>query len=162
MIKIPLTRGYYAHIDEEDYHLIKDFKWLAFNGRNTMYAARQTRDTKGKCKTIFMHRIILSTPEGLYTDHIDGNGLNNTRANLRMATAIQNSTNKIKKWGNCIYRGIVYLKKENKYKAKIMHNRKEIHIGRFDTALEAAKAYDKKSLELNGEFAALNFPKGSL
>ena len=109
-----------------------------------------------------MHRAIMETPAGVQVDHIDHNGLNNQKDNLRNCSFLQNQMNKNGNI-NSKYIGLShftskYKGKEYKYiKAQIMINRKKIHLGCFKTEAAAAKAYDLAATRLKGEFANLNF-----
>ncbi len=150
-----LTQGQYALVDAENYEWLQHFKWCANRSRKRFYA---------HCKigraTIAMHRLLMNTPEGKVTDHKDGNSLNNCRCSLRNCTAEQNARNRCKKCTNsCEYKGVWQNKKTGKFHAGICFQRKPIHLGVFDTAVEAARAYDRKALELFHEFARLNFPR---
>lgn len=100
MREIPLTRGLVALVDDEDYERVNDCKWYATPGHNTFYAQRRgPRDAQGKRATLSMHRLVLDMPVyepgGLEVDHIDRDGLNNTRANLRPVTHAGNAANRI-------------------------------------------------------------------
>ena len=110
-----------------------------------------------------MHRKILGLKkgDGKIVDHINGNSLDNRKANLRICTQSQNMINRIKQKNNksgyigvCLYKG----NSINKWRASIMQNKKQISIGYFDNKIDAAKARDTKALELYGEYATLNFP----
>ena len=90
---ITLTKGYEAVIDVADVPLVAGYNWYALVMPRTVYAARNDRSGPKK-RNVFMHRVILGEPEGLQTDHKDGNGLNNTRDNLREATISQNGSNR--------------------------------------------------------------------
>ncbi|MBN1124206.1 MAG: HNH endonuclease [Sedimentisphaerales bacterium] len=105
-----------------------------------------------------MHRLIARPPDGMVVDHIDHNGLNNTRANLRVCTPQQNSRNRRSQSGRSKYKGISYDKRYKRWKARIRFQNKYIHIGTFRDEARAARAYDAKAAELFGEFACLNFP----
>jgi hypothetical protein len=112
---------------------------------------------------LYIHRIawILYTnkeiPEDLFIDHIDGNRLNNDINNLRLASSLENQYNKFRqKNGTSIYKGVWFDAKKNFWKASIRLKDKRLYIGQFDTELEAAIAYDKIAIELQGRFAKLN------
>lgn len=150
--QIPLANGrYFATVDDEDYEYLSQFSWTFRKGKKgIIYAYRRSHN-----KYIHMHRVILHAPDGVLVDHIDINGLNNTRKNLRLATDLQNSGNqRMKKCNSSGYKGVS--KKGNRWNARIQNH----HIGYFLTEVEAAIAYDNAAIELFGEYAYLNFPIG--
>lgn len=143
--RIPLTRGKYAIVDPEDYERLNKYKWHARKGVNTFYAGRTVR-TDTKKHLIQMHREVIDPPCHLLVDHINRNGLDNRKANVRLATKSQNNLNRpyIKPKGSCSkYRGISWDKRRKKWKAQICFNSIQTKIGYFDNEIEAAKAYDK-------------------
>jgi len=155
--RIPLTQGQYAIVDPEDYKELAKYQWYAKGCRRRFYAERwDSRGIKGKC--VKMHNVIMGTAEGKIVDHINHNGLDNRKANLRFATAQQNTWNKRKKMGNSSsrYKGVSRLKGQKKWRTEIFCNGRKIHIGYFDDEKAAAMAYDAKAKELFGEYAALN------
>ena len=152
--RIPLTRGKFALVDAKDYYRLIKFNWFTEICARTSYAAR----TKHR-STIMMHRVIMKAPDHLVVDHIDHNGLNNCRSNLRLCTSAQNSQNMASiARGRSKYKGIYWDKQHKKWVAKIQVNGKRTHIGIFKNEIDAAKAYDEKASQLHGEFACLNFP----
>ena len=159
MKKIPLTLGKFALVDDEDYDWLSQWKWHALKARNTYYAQRSAPIGGGKYKNLRMHREIMKTPETLYTDHIDGDGLNNQKANLRFCTLQQNQFNRSPE-RNCSsnFKGVSWKKSGQKWLATITVNKRLKHIGVFTSEIEAAKAYDNVAKEAYGEFARLNFP----
>lgn len=151
---IPLTRGKFAIVDTEDYDHLSKHKWCATKNSQTFYACRARRGKK-----VFMHRLIANAPAGLLVDHIDGNGLNNQKHNLRLCTITQNARNRgPNRNASSRYKGISWSKCCKKWQARIRPNRKTIHLGLFDNEIQAGIAYDRKAEELFGEFAYLNFP----
>jgi hypothetical protein len=159
--KIPLTQGQYAIVDPERYEELAKHKWFAVRFERGFYALRMVKAEGGKTrqKNMRMHWVILDVPEGKFVDHINHNGLDNRRANLRIVTKQQNTWNKRKQKGNYSsqYKGVAWLKTEGKWQVRIVYNGKRLLIGYFDDEVSAAKAYDAKARELFGEYASLNF-----
>ncbi len=152
--RIPLTCGQFALVDAEDYYRLAKFQWFANGPTKTKFYAVRKCDRKN----VKMHRVIMAAPDHLSVDHIDRNGLNNCKSNLRLCTHAQNSCNKPSRNGVSKYKGINRDRYEKKWTARVHFNNKTCHIGTFATEIDAAKAYDKKAVELHGEFACLNFP----
>jgi len=161
--RIPLTQGKYAIVDPEDYERLNKYKWYASEGGSTFYAARCVWEPVNKKKrTIKMHREIINPPHPLVVDHINRNGLDNRKANLRPATKSQNTINKpcIKQKGaHSKYLGVTWQKSINKWQAQIRAKGKPRVIGYFNDEIEAAKAYDRAAKKYHKEFAVLNFKK---
>ncbi|MBW8040358.1 MAG: hypothetical protein FVQ85_10195 [Planctomycetes bacterium] len=153
--RIPLTQGQYAIVDPERYEELAKHKWFAKRCDGRFYAVRST-----KIKNVKMHQVIMGTEEGKVIDHINSNGLDNRKANVRFATSQQNSWNQRKQRGNSSskYKGVSWEKKRKEWRARITFKGRVVHLGRFDTEKEAAMAYDDKAREFFGEFAWLNFP----
>lgn len=165
---IQLNHGKVALVDDADYNWLNQWKWHIKKAGNTYYAKRNVF-VNGVYKTIKMHRQILGlTNPKILGDHIDHDGLNNQRFNLRVATPGQNSmnTSSSKKSGS-IYLGVsVKTDKRNKiirkyWYASIKVNKKHLCLGQFKLTLDneiiAAKAYDEAAKKYFGEFANLNF-----
>ncbi len=153
--RIELTFGKWAIIDAADYYRVKDFKWCAVQKGPTFYA--KTLRTNGS--HLSLHRLITNAPKHLVVDHINHNGLDNRRSNLRLCTPAQNQQNKRPQAGGTSrHKGVHWDKKRKKYIAQIGHKSKRYTIGRFDNEDDAGRAYDKKAKELFGEYACLNFP----
>ena len=110
-----------------------------------------------------MHRAILNAPKGLLVDHIDGNGLNNRKSNLRLCTFAQNAHNsRPRRNSSSRYKGVCWHKLKKKWTVSIYKGGKRTYLGYYDDEIEAALAYDRKAEELFGEFAYLNFPNHRL
>jgi hypothetical protein len=106
---------------------------------------------------IAIHQLILSFPEGLVVDHINGDVLDNRKSNLRICSSKDNSRNrKLSRNSSSGYKGV--RKKKGKFLSYIYHNYSQLHLGSFDTLEEAAVAYDRAARKYHGEFAATNFP----
>jgi len=160
--KIPLTQGKFAIVDTEDYKELSKYKWYAIRSKRGFYAGRSVGTNRNGIgqKTVRMHHVILKPPEGKFIDHINHNGLDNRKNNLRICTMQQNSWNMRKQRGNCTsqYKGVTRRKDIGRWQARIVYNAKKISIGFFDDEKAAALAYDAKAKELFGEFAAPNLP----
>jgi len=148
----------FAIVDPEDFETLNLFKWCAAKDYETFYAIRYAR-INNKNTTIKMHRQIMNAKENDIVDHRDKNGLNNTRENLRIATASQNNANSKRGMnrGKSKYKGVCRDEKCGKWRAGIKHQNKHIHLGMFEDEIEAAKAYDEAAKKYHGEFAVLNF-----
>lgn len=152
---ISLTRGNYVIVDTKNLRMLNVHRWhLAIKSVHKRYARRTEGD-----KTIYMHREIIDVPADMEVDHINGNGLDNREANLRICTRTQNMRNAaVIENKTSIYKGVGWCKGKKKWRARITHNNKLIYIGRYHDEVRAAQAYDKKAIELFGEFAHPNFP----
>jgi hypothetical protein len=159
--EVPLTRGLVAIVDDEDAHLVLPHKWMASRSDPARsWRASRRVTVEGREITLWMHQVIVGVREWprIEIDHRDGNGLNNTRANLRIATPSQNRANRSFPPNPVSgLRGVHPLR--GRWKAHIRSNGKQRNLGMFDTKEEAAKAYDAAALDAFGEFARLNFPK---
>jgi hypothetical protein len=142
-------------VDAQDYGRVSQYQWCAVQKPRTWYAKTIHRDGT----ILSMHRMVANAPKGLFVDHINHNGLDNRKLNLRLCTNAQNQQNsRPRSGGTSKYKGVHWHKARKKFCARIHFNKKSIHIGYFKDEIEAAKAYDKKAKELFGEFAYLNFP----
>lgn len=158
---IPLTKGHFAIVDDEDFERLKAFRWHAKVCNGTCYAIRSER-VGGRMKTVPMHREIFGA-EGMRVDHRNRNGLDNRRENLRHANASQNGINRGPQKNNTSgFKGVCFDKSVGKWLSKIKKNGRAINLGRFDNPKLAAAAYDKKAIELHGEFAVTNLQLGLL
>lgn len=148
--KIHLGKRKFAIVDDEDYGFLNRWKW-SFN----RYAYRGKK-VDGKQKNISMHRVVMDVEKGQQVDHINGNKLDNRKANLRIATHSDNTHNKKKCRGGTPYKGVIFEKDRKKYRAAITLHRKIYYLGRFKSPEDAARAYNKKAKELYGRYANLN------
>jgi hypothetical protein len=156
MKQIPLTQGKFAIVDDEDYDFLIQWKWHLSNRGY----ARRNNYVEGVIvnpKSILMHRVILGDPIGFQVDHINGDKLDNRKSNLRVCTTGENARNRGKnKNGTSGYKGVHFYKAYRKWQSHIMHERKMVWLGYFDTAEKAALAYNEAATKLHGEFAHLN------
>ena len=145
---IKLTKGQEALVDDGDFWLLRIFKWHCGRG----YAANSDLG--------LMHRFLMKDPVGLMVDHIDGNRLNNQRANLRIVTAQQNQSNRRKGFGASKYVGLCWEPKFGRWKVTVMHAGKSHYVGVFRDELDAAQAYNDASIRLRGDYAGINVIDG--
>jgi len=155
---IPLTRGLVAEVDDPDFAWLSRVKWMAQVFENSCYAVRfvGNRHTRKPCYT---HRVILGAPAHLQVDHIDGDGLNNQRNNIRLCTKSQNMAHCGLRRNNTLgAKGVVLTLdgRARKHRARITCGLDVFHLGSFHTLREAAAAYNRKATELFGPFALLN------
>lgn len=143
-----------AIIDDEDFDRVSQHTWYAFPGRHTFYAGTNIRRDDRQVQ-LAMHRLLLGLGFGdkRFGDHVDGNGLNNRRQNIRIATRGQNGANRRSAKGSSSrFVGVSFNKYHKKWTAKIRTR----WLGYFETEVEAAAAYNEAALHSHGEFARLN------
>lgn len=159
---IPLTQGYFVKVDDDDFDFLSQWKWHVHMDKKlggTFYAKRKIWENKVS-KDIRMHRVITNAPKELDVDHMDGDGLNNQKSNLRVCTKSENQRNQRPQKGTSSqYKGVQ--KSGKKWEAKIHVDNKVAWYKSFENEIEAAIARDKKAIELHGTFARLNFPPGT-
>lgn len=145
--------------DWEDYELVRGYLWKATTLQNggTRYAQAWQYSREDARKRVSMHRLILNADSDSVIDHINGNGLDNRRSNLRIATRQQNSFNQRGTSTKSPYKGTFFEKSSGLWRASICVNGKKISGGRHQSIIDAAKAYDALAVKHHGEFARLNF-----
>jgi hypothetical protein len=167
---IPLSKGYVATIDADLLYetlscqlangevftgAIGDMSWHVQNKRDSKYA--HSTCTFGR--KVYLHRLVMQAARGVQVDHIDGDGLNNRRSNLRICTNGLNQRNQRKSAGKTSqYKGVSRHKASGKWQAFIQHEGKSKWLGNFENEVAAAIAYDFAAERLFGEFAHVNFP----
>jgi len=164
MQTIPLygrkANGRVALIDDEDYELVSQYRWHVMEsqlpGRRPAgpYAEASLPNGRRQPPKTLMHRLITGYA---ITDHINHDGLDNRRANLREATVAQNQQNR-RANGASAFKGVAWDRQHSRWVAKIAVSGRTINLGRFAAEVDAARAYDAAAVELFGEFAFINFP----
>ena len=153
MKKIKLTRGKYTLVDDDIFELLNKQKWCFLEAGSHGYAERKENN-----KIIRMHRQILKIENGNLVDHINGNGLDNRRENLRICNNKENSWNsKLSKKNTSGFKGVDY--KGKGWRVRIMVNYKYIYLGNFKNKIEAAEIYNRAAIKYFGNFAKLNLLK---
>jgi len=148
--RIPLTKGKFSIIDDDDFSRVSRHRWkFQPNG----YATRNAGATKG---TVYLHRFIMDAPRGIEIDHINLNKLDNRKANLRFATRSQNAFNYRRLSTNKTgVRGVHFDKSRNKFAAEIIFRGTKIRLGRFESLERAAIVRKKAAIKFHGEFARI-------
>lgn len=153
MKEIPLTQGKVALVDDADYLRLSQFKWCAIKKRNTFYAIRTATIAPKKEKRVYLHREVLGV--SVRVDHQDGNGLNNRRGNLRVATSLQNMQNRRKITPkSSAYKGVSLSR--GKWRSRITIAGTLTTLGSFLSEQDAALAYNEAAKKNFAEFANLN------
>jgi hypothetical protein len=161
---LPLRGGQLvALVDDADWERLSAYRWHAIPGRGKVYAAR----SDGRGRKIRLHREVTQAPAGMVVDHIDGDPLNNTRANLRVCTQGQNVKNRCKtqRPTTSHFKGVNLhspaVNGPNPWRASIRIEGRVKHLGLYPSQDAAARAYDRAAREHHGEYARLNFPGGA-
>ena len=155
MKEISLSQDMIVLVDDEDFEYLSQWKWHLLRQKEpyAQYAIRHIW-RNGKRTTISMHRQILETPKGMVSDHINGNGLDNRRENLRICSQSNNSMNRKPQKGTSLYKGVTA--DGNKWTARIKTLGKIYNLGTFNSEIEAARTYDSAAKKMFGEFARIN------
>ena len=160
--RIRLTQGKYAIVDPEDYERLNKHKWYVQRTKQMFYALRRAKGhERANGQIVWMHRSILPPPEGMCTDHINNNSLDNRKANLRHATPAQNARNRRKMAvkTSSKYKGVSHHAGQRKWCAAIRVNGQYKYFGLFQNEIDAAREYDKAAKKYHRDFAVLNFNK---
>lgn len=155
-MEIKLFSGEMVKIDEEDYEIIKNYKWRLNKTKKYKYAVAYK--LKSKNKTVVMHRLIMKATKRQMIDHINGDGLDNRKLNLRFCNKSLNAANScLHRDNKSGYKGVHWSNRDKKWYSQITLNYKQRLIGLYDNKDDAACAYDKVAQELFGKFARINF-----
>jgi hypothetical protein len=152
---IPLSNGQFATIDAVDVPLVEGYNWTAAVRKHTTYVERNSV-TGGVRKIVLLHRVIAGTPDGMFTDHINGDGLDNRRCNLRVVDKVQNGRNqKVTERNTSGFKGVTWDSQRGKWRSQIVVDHKQRYLGLYLNPEDAHAAYAKASAELHGEFGRL-------
>lgn len=155
---IPLTQGEWAIVDEADYEEVSKYNWCVTGKGRYKYATT----ANASCIYTRLHRLIAKAPDDMEVDHINGDSLDCSRDNIRVASHRDNIRNqkKHKSVGSSIYKGVCFDKARGKWHVSIYDSFGEKrNLGRFDSERDAAETYDEAARHYHGEFACVNFPK---
>lgn len=147
---IPLTNGGAMRVDRDVYYSLIPYAWRRIRRRGTYYAEACVNG-----HTVLAHRLLMNPPAGFVVDHINGDGLDNRRENMRVCTQGENARNRVGVGKGSPFKGVSF--RDGKWRARITVNRRGIALGRFVTEEDAARAYDVAALAHFGAFAKLNF-----
>jgi len=151
---VSLSRGCYATIDAEDVALVDGYNWCASSKKmRCTYALRNYHDDRGKCYTVYMHRIISGAKAKDQVDHRDHDGLNNRKSNIRVCSDAENKRNRVKRTkGLSKHKGVSWCRKTRLWVAHIKHDGKSFRLGCFDREEDAYRAYCEASARLHKEY----------
>lgn len=150
---IELSKGQTTLIDDEDFEKVSKYKWYC---NNYGYAVRTER-TSDKRIVHWLHRFILNCPDHMEIDHINHNPLDNRKSNLRVCERKENCRNiRTPTHNTSGYKGVSLSQNKKRWRAYICRDNKQIGLGTYNTKEEAALAYNKKAIEIFGEYAKLN------
>lgn len=171
-MKIKLTQNKSTIVDDQDFNWLNKYKWCICKVQNTCYVIRfitiqsqiKNKNIKRKQKRISMHRLILEKKlkrqlkSWEEVDHINRDGLDNRRSNLRSCDRSKNRSNSAKqnKKTTSKYKGVCWDKKSKKWRSQIGINKKRIYLGFFENEIDAARTYNEAALKYFGEFARIN------
>jgi len=153
MKEIALTQGKVALVDAVDYERLMQWKWCILTAPHTFYAIRNVRRPHAKRTVMYMHRLILNTPDTMETDHRNGDGLDNRRTNLRICTKQENCRNRKMQSNNTSgFKGVYWDADCNKWRADIGVDGTNVSLGKYDDLNAAIAVRQAKEREVFGDF----------
>jgi hypothetical protein len=154
---VSLTMGYEAIIDVSDIPVVSGRRWTAMVRPHAVYAISKAKRSAGESKMLYMHRVIIGAQDGTQIDHVDRCGLNNRKANLRIATASQNQHNQgVRKNNTTGAKGVSFDKRSGKWYARIKLNGQRFNLGTFVSLEEARGAYAAAAEKMHGDFGRVS------
>lgn len=151
MTAVVETRGGRVLVDDDDLPTVEPYKWYVRRSGHTAYALTNVRTPEGRQTTLLMHRLLLDVGPGWHVDHANGDGLDNRRANIRPASSSQNQANQHALTRNTSgFRGVDF--RDGRWRARITIGYRSVNLGRFDSAEDAARAYEAAARRHFGEF----------
>ena len=158
MTTIPLTKGFKAPVDADDFIRLGRFRWCVSEAKGRAYAVRAVMlPASGVCR-LLLHREVMRAPTGTFVGFRNGNGLDCRRANLLVLTRQEHQWMMKAKGGKSTYKGVSWHSLAKKWQVHIKHDGKKNYIGLFESEIDAAMAYDGAALATFGPIAFLNFP----
>ena len=154
---VPLTKGHSAMVDDDDYERVSKFKWHV--SREIAGWPKYAKVSRGRVigdttKVLYLHRFILEAPDNMQVDHIDGDGLNCQRSNLRLATNSQNCCNRRLPSNNTTgHKGVTKRKRDGIYEAYIKTGGQLIYLGSFKDFSKAVEVRQAAEKQYHGEFS---------
>ena len=155
--KLSVSQGLSVLVDESDLPILSDHSWHVVKTHNGVRYVNCTIMVNGKKKEVPMHRLLLKPLPNQHVDHINRNGLDNRRINLRICTPSQNRWNSLPTIHSSKFKGVSWQTDRQRWRAQITHRGKKIYIGKYRSEEDAARAYDRVARRLCGKFAWLNF-----
>lgn len=156
-VEIPLSKGRVSLIDDADWPEVRAYCWHISSDHKGRTGYAVSSGSRGK-PPLPLHRLLMNPAKGEVVDHINGDTLDNRRANLRVCTAAENLRNRRRSINNTSgYKGVTKQKGSTTWRVALTIGGKPIALGAYPTAIEAAIAYDKAARVHHGEFASLNF-----
>lgn len=159
IVEIELTQGYYSKVDVEDLERVTMHSWCIQQYKNKSRCKKIYAKASIKGTQVTLHRFVMNAPKGTMIDHIDGDGLNNCKNNLRFTTKSKNGANRPKDRlpnATSMYKGVYWSKKQSKWCARLHFEGLGIHLGLFSSEIEAALMYNEAAILAFGESACLN------
>lgn len=161
--ELALRNGGVTLVDADDYDWLNKFKWQMLTTPQGRHYVQRSVKVAGKVHSQFLHRLIMDAPKGMVVDHVNNDGLDNRRSNLRVTTQSRNLMKQTpRKTSTSQYRGVSLYKYTGRWTAKARVDGREYPLGYFGTEEEAARAYDRLVYDLTHDLAFLNFPNEAI